>query len=332
MIWSFYIKLGLNMWYKEWDRVIFDDASWKQIVSDAVESGINMIVLDLGEGVQYASHPELAHPGAWTRERVREEVRSLREKGITLIPKLNFSATHHLWLGEYRWMMSTTPYYNVCRDLIYEVCRLFDNPPYVHLGMDEEGESEFVNKLELVAYRRGKLIWHDLQFLCDCVRDCGSKPWIWGDWYMKHPEEFRSHIKPGSVVLSPWYYWGYKPEHYTEIAYVRTFNDDLNHEPYLTSMKGMTYMEDGENAKLHIATAANAALDGYEVIPCSSNWGRNPYNTEDTLEYFKTKAPGNMVLGYMTAPWKASRPEDIPIFKEAFTQLEEAREKFYGKL
>ena len=80
------------------------------------------------------------------------------------------------------------------------------------------------------------------------------------------------------------------------------------------------------------ATAANAALDGYEVIPCSSNWGRNPYNTEDTLEYFKTKAPENMVLGYMTAPWKASRPEDVPIFKEAFTQLKEAREKFYGKL
>jgi len=39
-----------------------------------------------------------------------------------------------------------------------------------------------------------------------------------------------------------------------------------------------------------------------------------------------------MVLGYMTAPWKASRPEYIPIFKEAFTQLKEAREKFYGKL
>ena len=59
---------------------------------------------------------------------MREEVRLLRDKGIELIPKLNFSATHHLWLGDYRRMLGLPKYYEVCRDLITEVANLFDHP------------------------------------------------------------------------------------------------------------------------------------------------------------------------------------------------------------
>ena len=130
MIWSFYIALGYNMWYTENQQVIFDDESWEKVIDEATKAGINMIALDLGEGVQYATHPELANPGAWTRERVRDEVKKLREKGITIIPKLNFSATHHLWLGEYRRMMSTKPYYNVC---LYLICLLLIRSLYLTL-------------------------------------------------------------------------------------------------------------------------------------------------------------------------------------------------------
>ena len=243
MIWACYMKLGMNMWFKKYDKVLFDDEAWKIIIEEAAQAGINMIVLDLGEGVQYASHPELANPGAWTRERVREEVRALKQKGITLVPKLNFSATHHLWLGEYRKMMSTKPYYDVCRDLIYEVCRLFDNPPYVHLGMDEEGAAHFFSNMELVAFRQGELLWHDLQFLCDCVRDCGSIPWVWGDIQKFHTEEFYERVKAGSMILSPWYYFAIRKEHFTSIEYMKQFNSDLDKEPYKSTYLGMTYME-----------------------------------------------------------------------------------------
>ncbi|MBR2884316.1 MAG: hypothetical protein IKB93_05930 [Clostridia bacterium] len=328
MIWSFYIRLGHNMWYTEHSEVVFDDEAWKKVVESAKKNGINMIVLDLGEGVQYATHPELAHPGAWTRERVRCEVKALKEMGITLIPKLNFSATHHLWLGEYRWMMSTKPYYDVCRDLIYEVNNLFDNPPYIHLGMDEEGDSQFANRMELVAYRRGELIWHDLQFLCDCVRDCGSTPWIWSDWHLYHPEEFKAHIKTDDIVLSPWYYYGFKEGRYTSIEYFKTFHEDLNHEPYLTLYKDMTYIEENAYSRLFIEKGKNAALDGYKVVPCCSNWARNPYNAEDLMEYFIENCPSDKVLGYMTAPWVGV--EEVDKFTEAFEQLKNAREKHYG--
>lgn len=329
MIWSFYVTLGRNMWYTKYDKICFDDEAWETVIDEAEKAGINMIALDLGEGVHYATHPELSAPDAWTRERVRDEVKRLKERGITLIPKLNFSATHHLWLGEYRRMMSTKPYYDVCRDLIYEVSKLFDNPPYIHIGMDEEGNSEFFGKMEMVSYRQGELIWHDLQFLCDCVRDCGSTPWIWGDLHLNHTEEFNAHVKKGSVLLSPWYYYGFKEGRYTSIEYFRTFNDDLNHEPYLTALKGMTYMEEGGYAKEFIEKAKNSALDGYEIVPCCSNWARNPYNTEDLVEYFKENAPNDKVLGYMTAPWENMCTEQVPTFIEAFKLLKDAREKFY---
>ena len=121
MIWSLYVELGENMWFEESPKLSFQDEAWQKIVDASLENDINMIVLDLGEGVQYASHPELAKPGAWSTDRVRAEVKALREKGITLIPKLNFSATHHLWLGDYRRMLGLPKYYEVVRDLIEEV-------------------------------------------------------------------------------------------------------------------------------------------------------------------------------------------------------------------
>ena len=215
MFLSLYATLGYNMWFTEYPQIPFEEEAWEIIVNKAEELGFRQIVLDLGEGVRYGSHPELAKPGAWTRERVREEVRRLRDKGIELIPKLNFSATHHLWLGEYRRMLGLPKYYEVCRDLITEVSQLFDHPRFIHLAMDEEGDPQFFKKMDLVAYRQGELLWHDLRFLCDCVSDTGSKPWIWADIPFLYPEEFKKRFKPGSIVLSPWNYRGLKPEHYT---------------------------------------------------------------------------------------------------------------------
>ena len=58
-----------------------------------------------------------------------------RELGIELIPKLNFSATHHTWLCEYGQMMSTSIYYKACREIIKEVYEAFDHPRYFHLGI-----------------------------------------------------------------------------------------------------------------------------------------------------------------------------------------------------
>lgn len=327
MIWSLYATLGRNMWYTEYPNIDTEDEAWNIIVDAAELTGINQIVLDLGEGVQYGSHPELAKSGAWTRQRVRAEVKRCKEKGIELIPKLNFSATHHLWLGEYRRMMSTPTYYRVCRELITEVYDLFDKPRFIHLGMDEEGDPQFFDRLEMVAYRRGELIWHDLQYLCDCVRDCGTTPWIWADLCLEYPEEFRKRVGK-DVMLSPWNYNALRPEHYTPIASKQRHIDYYGKEPYKSM--NLTYVEEEPFCTRFMAQAAPAARDGYKIVPCVSTWAECEYNTDDNAWYFKENAPAENLAGFMTAPWKHTTMENVDEIIRSMELLKEAREKYFG--
>lgn len=318
MIWSLYVELGQNMWFTEAPALEFEEEVWQRIVKNAEELGFNQIVLDLGEGVHYASHPELAHPGAWTRERVREEVKRLREKGIELIPKFNFSACHHLWLGEYRKMMGLPEYYRVCRDLINEVYNLFDKPRFIHIGMDEEGDPRFFAQMDLVSYRQGELLWHDLQFLLDCVRDTGAMPWMWADIAFLEPEKFKERIKPGSVILSPWNYRGLKPEHYFPIA-------GSIYEDYYKGT-GYTYIEEDPLCVRYMEHSLPTAQAGYDIVPCASVvW--HDYNADDVVEYFMNNMTDH-TAGFMVAPWRATTSEFSDEIIKNMKALKEARDKF----
>ena len=226
-IWSILVHLSKHMWLKRYDTLPFEDAFWEYILKEAEKVGINTIVLDVGDGIQFASHPEIAMNGAWTRKRVRQEVQRCKDIGITLIPKLNFATPHDMWLGEYARMLSTNVYYKVCNDLIKEVYELFDHPEYIHLGMDEE-DARHVKGHEFAVYRQGELYWHDLNYLYDCVADTGAKPWVWSCPLYGHFEEYKKHVGVDDAVLSPWYYNAFRKEHWTPIEsraeYVAYYN------------------------------------------------------------------------------------------------------------
>ena len=152
-MWGILVHLSMHMWQQTYDTLPFDDELWDYIIEESEKCGVNTIVLDLGDGIEYATHPEIAMKGAWTRKRVREELRRCKDKGIALIPKLNFATPHCKWLGEYGRMISTTKYYQVANDLIKEVYELFDHPEYIHLGMDEE-DAKHVEKHEYAVFRQ----------------------------------------------------------------------------------------------------------------------------------------------------------------------------------
>ena len=76
-------------------------------------AGLNMIVIDLGDGVRYQSHPEIAVKKAWSPARLRRELKKLRDAGLEPIPKLNFSTAHDAWLGPYAGIVSSKTYYQV---------------------------------------------------------------------------------------------------------------------------------------------------------------------------------------------------------------------------
>ncbi len=331
MIWSLYATLGFNMWYTELPTVPFEDEAWEILVDKAIENGFNQIVLDLGEGVRYGSHPELAHPGAWTRERVREEVKALRERGIELIPKLNFSAGHDMWLGDYGKMIGLPKYYEVCRDLITEVYNLFDKPRYIHIGMDEEDDPQFFEQMELITFRRGELLWHDLQYLCDCVRDMGATPWIWADIYWCYPEEFKKRVKAGDILLSPWYYRGLARENFTPLSSNPVYFEKFTSGKYKEF--NLQYVEDdpfheSKFRERFIRTSIPAAEAGYDIIPCASIYFGNTKNPDEIVQYFIQNAPTDRLAGFMVAPWLSTEMKNIDEIVKNMEMLKFARDKF----
>lgn len=325
-MWALLVHLSMHYGSKHYEQMPFDEDVWKEIKRQAAEAGLNTIVLDLCDGIQYASHPEIAMPGAWTRKKVRDEIKECREKGITLIPKLNFATPHNAWLGEYSRMVSTNIYYKVCNDLIKEVYELFDHPEYIHLGMDEE-DHKHVKGHEYVVYRQGELYWHDLRYILDCVRDTGAKPWIWSCPLFEHPEEYRKHIDADEAVLSPWYYNAFREEHYTPVSSRASYEAYYNQEEY--AHLNIKFVEEDPFLVKFREVALPLMKEGYEYIPCASVVNMCEYNTMELLEYFKLNAPDNQIRGFITAPWCAVIPEKQQRFEESLRLLKEAKERFY---
>jgi hypothetical protein len=229
LIWGYLVHLSFNMWgdrvarhsYNPVNPVLrFNRRLWVEILGRLRDMGANMVVIDLGDGVKYASHPEIAVKGAWSRSLLGDELDRARSMGIEPIPKMNFSACHDAWLGPYSRRVSTPEYYRVCRDLIAEASRLFGKPRFFHLGMDEETASHQRN-FRYVVIRQHDLWWHDFMFLCREVHRHGVRPWVWADYCWHHAKEYWK-VVPRWVLQSNWYYaWSFSEK----LRYVEAYRD-----------------------------------------------------------------------------------------------------------
>ncbi len=310
MIWSYLIHLGTNMWVeplcdaegmtanKGWslhtngdDHLRCEDHLWEDVTERLAAVGCNQLVIDIGEGLQYKSHPELAVKGSWSHEKMRAELCRLREMGLEPIPKLNFSAGHDLWLGEYARMLSTKVYYKVVKDLIEEVAELFDRPRFFHIGMDEEnpGNQRLYNYM---CVRQYELWWHDFLYMVDCVEQAGCRPWMWSDYGWKHTDTFFERM-PKSILQSNWHYGEFGEEE-EQLINVRMY--DLLHK------------------------------NGYDHIPAGSIWNI-PDNLTRTVSYcLRQGIGGEHLLGFMQAPWFFTLEDSYDKMLEGVEDLRMAKE------
>lgn len=276
MIWGYLLHLSYNMWA---DRDVlgreytgakpylrFDTGLWSDLLKKMLDVGINMVVIDLGDGVKYESHPEIAIRNAWTVNGLRKELKEIRGMGLEPIPKLNFSACHDAWLGPYSRCVSTESYYEVCRDLIAEVIEIFDKPRFFHLGMDEE-TAHHQRNYNYVVVRQYDLWWHDLHVLFEQVEKGGAHPWIWSDYLWDHPETFFERM-PKSVLQSNWYYG---ETFNKKIKYVKAYHDLEEH--------------------------------GYDQVPTGSTWSTSE-NFQKTVAYCKKHIAPERLLGFLQTVWK----------------------------
>lgn len=320
-IWANLLHLSYNMWEdfvplnyrdenfkcttcqeaREWAHgyrtsLTFDDATWDTLLKDMSAAGMNMVVIDLGDAIQYESHPEIAVKNAWTVDKLRSELAKMRKLGLEPIPKLNFATTHDIWLGEYSRMVSTKTYYTVCRDLISEVIDLFDRPRYFHLGMDEE-TAHYQRRHNYAVIRQNDLWWGDLYFYIGEVEKKGVRPWIWSDYGWLNSEVFFRKM-PKSVLQSNWYYG------------VKFDLDTLS-----------------ENARRYVEFYQELEDHGFDQVPTGSNHS-NEQNMELTVDYCKQVVDPSRLLGFMTAPWRPTLAPCLDRHKEAIAQMGRALKKF----
>jgi len=333
-MWGVLVHLGMNMWnyLPTYESLEFDDNTWERFLHECQSAGLNTVVMDLGEGVLYKSHPEISAKGAWTHQKVKEEIERCRSFGIKLIPKLNFSASHDKWLGEYERMLSTPQYYKVCKDLILEVCELFEKPEYFHLGLDEEDfEHQNVERgFNVVNLRNAGQLLYDIKFLFDCVREGGSKPMCWDSVYVKTaggPQIFRENIDRDAAI-NLGYYNALRDEHKQSI-YDRQITIDYYKQPQYQGMN-IQYVEDDPTWVITREQMKPMLDDGYKVLACASTCNKCKYNTMDLVEYYKNNAPDELFLGCITAPWEITMTDkNFDRYKESIDLLKEAKNMFY---
>ena len=288
------------------------DDLWRKAVDHVAKCGMNTLFIDLGEGMEYPSHPELKVAGTWSVEKMRKELERIRALGLEVVPKLNFSTCHDSWLKEYHRMVSTREYYQVVADVIRDTCEIFGNPRLFHIGFDEEMHIAQLNSFHSVC-RQGNLWWHDLFYTVGQVEKHGARAMMWSDAIWIGRDEYLKRMSKG-VLQSNWYY--------------RTdFSEKKLQWNYEFEKRGGW----GETVN---GAAAFMALEeaGFDQLPCTSNWADDG-SADAVVKYCMANISPDRLKGVYTASWAKLVPDgekkkNIGKVLEGVDLLKGAREKY----
>lgn len=297
-IWGCHLYLTSNQWNINFPELRVNQKTWDDSLKTMAEEGMNMVVITMGNAVKYQTHPEIAVRNAWSVARLRSELDKIRQLGIEPIPLLNFSAAHDIWLQSYERMLSTEKYYAVCSDLIKEICEIFDNPRFFHLGMDEE---TYANQkdYDYVVVRQKELWWGDFYFLIGEVEKNGARPWIWSDYMWHYPDLFFKNM-PKSVLQSNWFY---KAEFDKKSTPVKSYLD--------------------------------LEARGFQQVPTGSNWGWDNWQGKDgrenmmnTVKFGAENISSSNLLGFLQTSWKETIEENRDAIMNSIHLAGEAKRWF----
>ena len=200
MIWAFYACFGVS----NRRPLDFNQKLWERHIDYALKTGHNLMLVEVNAGLRYASHPELAQKDSQPASWMNAEVRRMRKRGLEVVPMLNFSWGHDLWLEKYRLLHASDKYFRVAKDLIVELGEIFEHPQFFHIGMDEEttGPKDHA----LVTFRKDDLWYAETARLCKICEEAGMRPWMWCDhgWDEEHVR-YRQKC-PKSAIQSNWHY------------------------------------------------------------------------------------------------------------------------------
>jgi hypothetical protein len=124
----------------------FDLRTGLDVVDAMADLGMNLLVVDIEDGVVFEKHPELRRRYSVPMAQLETLARAAHERAIDVVPKLNFSKSHrHLhdeWLRPHthleNWLEGRESYWRTAPDVIAEAVRACKPRRFFRVGMDED--------------------------------------------------------------------------------------------------------------------------------------------------------------------------------------------------
>lgn len=316
----------------------FDKEVWNRIVDKCVECGYDAIVIDVSDGMKYQSHPEIADPDAWTVEEMKQELHRLRDLGIALYPKVNFSAAHDHWIKEYRDKLSTPEYYAFCKDIIEELYDVFEAPRYIHLGLDEEFPDVAATNSH---YREREQAFIDYRIMIDYVRNTGATCMMWASTCMHNLDIWEKYI-PKDVVFGLGHYYEFEKENWTKVAdqdeAVRNyywggkFETRSLYQKYLERYGNtrIEYVEQDETVRMYMDFLEILGEKGYKFYVITSNIFIDT-NDRSSVAYYSKWKYRDSIIGHFGLPWVSTTKKNEKAILTETEVLAKAVREFYGE-
>lgn len=204
------------------------------------------LVVEVGCGMEYARRPEVFVEGFATN--AEDDVRAAADLaislGVELVPFLNASGAHDIWLAPYPYAVPDTDLYLEALFDTIDECLEVMRPATFHIGMDEDVATDFdgVPRRDAQTHRevmlacheflrrRGvaTLVWNDgISILgpgADGIpRDIVVMPWLYGGSDFTSAQ---SYVDLGFRILcSPWSQWHVENDQFFSL-YAATLNED----------------------------------------------------------------------------------------------------------
>jgi len=191
----------------------FDPAVAQAVIEALRGYGFNALVVSVGDGVVYRSHPELRKSYSVPMQVLTDLAAQARAAGLEFIPKFNCSMSaincHNDWIrapGQswYDDLDHDEAYYAKTFELIDEVLAACGGAKRLHIGMDEDHNRSYSQYVATIAALRKRLkqrglrtlMWSDAAIsypngqifvekaqaaLAHCAKDVVQVLWAYGD-------------------------------------------------------------------------------------------------------------------------------------------------------
>lgn len=138
---------------------------------------MNVLLVDVEDGVNYRSHPEMKRPYSVPIDQMKTLSDAARSHGMSVVPKLNFAKSgrnfHDMWMRPHwdhvSWLKNLDQYYRVARDVIEELVDVMQPEEFFHIGMDEDHYRSLEQYVDTVLTLR------------EIVSSLGLRTIVWND-------------------------------------------------------------------------------------------------------------------------------------------------------